>query len=156
MFAAVVAAPLLIAMTACGSTWSRDGPRKTEVLPSRSWALRELDGLRVPESRPEVATIELASDRTVRGSSACNRVGGEEILGAGDPRDRQGTFRSDVYGATITTTMGCADRAGMVLGGRFWERMVHATAWSIEGRSLTIRFDDGTSARLEPTSPPRR
>ena len=123
---------------------------------TRVWALRDFDGREVPTTRPEAATIQLAPDHTVRGTLACNHVGGEEIFWQADLRDREGTFRRDVAGVIITTTMGCADEASMMLGNRFWERMVYAATWSIKGEMLFVRFGDGSIARLGPASSRRR
>lgn len=146
---------LLIAVSGCSPMRLNDDLTAAGQADTRVWALRDFDGREVPATRPEAATIQFATDRTVRGTSACNHVGGEEIFWQGEPRDREGTFRRDVAGVTITTAMGCADRSRMILGNRFWEGMVHATTWSIEGKTLTIRLDDGSVARLEPTSSPR-
>ena len=147
---------LLVAVSGCSAMGPNDDFRASGRLDARVWALREMDSRPVPTTRPEAATIRLASDHTVRGSSACNHVGGEEIRWARDPQVREGTFRRHAAGATIITAMGCADEARMILGDRFWERMVHAATWSIEKNSLTIRFDDGSSALLKPVSAPRR
>ncbi|WP_298273863.1 MULTISPECIES: META domain-containing protein [Alphaproteobacteria] len=147
---------LLIAVSGCSPMRLNDDLTAAGRADTRIWALRDFNDRAVPRTRPEAATIQLAPDHTVRGTSACNHVGGEEILWQGDAREGEGTFRRNVAGVTITTTMGCADRSSMSLGNRFWEGMVHATTWLIGEKTLTIRFDDGSIARLEPTSSPRQ
>ena len=152
----VLRALLLVAVSGCSPMRLNDDLTASGRPDTKVWALRECDGREVPATRPEAATIQLASDRTVRGTSACNHVGGGEIFWQGEPREREGIFRRDVAGVTITTTMGCADEASMRLGNHFWESMVHAATWSIEGETLFVRFDDGSIARFGPASSRRR
>lgn len=145
--------PILFACLWASSSSAALGPhiQKAAAIDT-SWALRELDGRRVADAKPETATIRLSADHKVFGTSVCNYVGGEEISWNGDQSASSGTFDRNRSGATITTAARCADARAMALGHRFWAQMTTARAWSSNGVTLTIWFADGSKALFAATS----
>jgi hypothetical protein len=67
-----------------------------------------------------------------------------------DPAGAKGTFARNQAGATIITAAGCANASSIKTGSRFWARMGDARDWSLNAKTLTVRFTDGSIALLAP------
>ncbi|MDR7260395.1 heat shock protein HslJ [Sphingomonas sp. BE270] len=144
---------LLIAVPVPGISWaaalSADRAAQRVPLMGQVWVLRDLQNDRVARSRPEAATIAFFKGHVIAGTVSCNSVGGRELTWTAKTSS-SGTFSHDASQATIMTVVGCPKVEALRLGGRFWEMMKTASAWSIAGATLTISFSDRTTASLMP------
>jgi heat shock protein HslJ len=105
--------------------------------------------LRVPRSSPEVASLTFGTKNGLGGTAACSSFIGDRIKWFKGKRLGIGYLSIDHNKDMFWTTIACRDGTASAIGGQFWQKMEHAKRWAITGRTLSVTFDDGTSAVLE-------
>jgi len=145
-----------IAAHRIGSAEAGEAPRLT----GQPWALRELQGHRVPrrtnggKGARTAATLHFARDGYVSGTWSCNSVSQGDLRWTGVPGEPFGGLNRDGKYTSIITAAGCGNTRAELMATRFWGLMLSARTWTIvqerHGSHLRIDFVDGTSARLVP------